>query len=371
MRDGEIILSDIPTKAYYDPEIFRKEAEQIFRRHWAFACLTTEVIKPGAYITANIGSDQIIVVRDNETVRAFHNVCPHRGAEIISGSGLVKKFTCPYHAWSYELDGSLLRAPGASRLGSNVELRQLKVETWGPFVFVCSDYDNVPPLANYFGELFEYFETKVDLDQIVSDGKMKEYRFEIEANWKVVVENSLECYHCSHAHSGLASSLDLRKFEQSANGWWNTQQVPQRIGGEQQGATLGTITQASAEESGFDTARFNFLFPNLYVSVWPGSEGFSTTEITPQGCHRTITRHRRFFQNETSQTEREESDAFIRQVINEDIVLCESVQRGLDRNVTNQRLMIRPEKSGADESCILHFHRLLKRELEISTLEHK
>ena len=79
------------------------------------------------------------------------------------------------------------------------------------------------------------------------------------------------------------------------------------------------------------------LFPNLYISVWPGSLGFSTTEITPKGHHRTETRHRRFFHSDVSDTEKKESHAFIKEVIDEDIALCESVQRGLDRGVTEQR----------------------------------
>ena len=111
-------------------------------------------------------------------------------------------------------------------------------------------------------------------------------------------------------------------------------------------------------------ARFNFLFPNLYVSVWPGSEGFSTTEVQPLGPHRTRTRFRRFFRGRVSDAEREESRAFSRAVIDEDIALCESVQRGLDRQVSEQRLVVGDEGEGADERCIAHFHALLRERLE-------
>ena len=176
----------------------------------------------------------------------------------------------------------------------NSSLQQLRIEIWGPFVFVCSDPD-IEPLSHYYGDLFDYFQRKIDLTEIAFFGNMEEIIFETEANWKVVVENSLECYHWAHAHPGLASSIDLRQFEQWAQGWWSAQQAPQKIIGKKRGAALGKATYESSKVSGMDSARFNFLFPNLYISVWPGSLGFSTTEITPKGHHRTETRHRRFF----------------------------------------------------------------------------
>ena len=95
MSGARIVLSGIPTKTYYDPAIFVEETEQIFRRHWGFACLTTEVTRPGAYLTANIGGDNVIVVRDENQLRAFHNVCLHRGAEIVSGVGTATEFSVP------------------------------------------------------------------------------------------------------------------------------------------------------------------------------------------------------------------------------------------------------------------------------------
>jgi phenylpropionate dioxygenase-like ring-hydroxylating dioxygenase large terminal subunit len=366
MRNEQIVLSKIPPSSYCDPKIFQRENEQVFRRHWGFACLTTELKRSGAYITSNVGGDNVIVVRDKKKLRAFHNVCPHRGSEIASGAGITKEFQCPYHAWTYGLDGQLIRVPGVNTLQEQISLQPLRTEIWGPFVFVCSNPD-IEPLSHFYGDLFDYFQNKVDLTEIASFGTMDEITFEIEANWKVVVENSLECYHCAYAHPGLASSIDLRQFEQWTRGWWSAQQAPQKVDGNKRGAALGQATYENARVSGLDSARFNFLFPNLYISIWPGSLGFSTTEITPKGHHRTETRHRRFFHNEVSETEQKESHAFIREVINEDIALCESVQRGLDQGVTDQRLMVKRSGSGPDETCILHFHELLLNKVGKST----
>ena len=115
MGNEQIVLSKIATKSYCDPQTFEKENAQVFRRHWGFACLAKEVKEPGAYVTSKIGSDSIIVVRDKEKLRAFHNVCPHRGSEITSGQGVTKELQCPYHAWTYGLDGQLIRIPGVKK----------------------------------------------------------------------------------------------------------------------------------------------------------------------------------------------------------------------------------------------------------------
>ena len=367
MNGAQIVASSIPTQMYCDPLAFTEETSQVFRRHWGLACLSTDIAQSGSYVTVSIGGDSIIVVRDGDQPRAFHNVCCHRGAEITAGVGTKKEFQCPYHAWVYGLDGRLIRVPGVKKWPAGLGLRPLRVETWGPFVFVCSDM-NVAPLADFFGGLFEFFESKVDLAEIVTTGSVKEFTFEIEANWKIVVENSLECYHCSFAHPGLASSIDLRRYKQWTEGWWSVQEAPQRVTGKKRGAALGRSTQAGANKSGMISAQFNYLFPNLYISVWPGSTGFSTTEIIPLGYHRTRGRHRRFFQKEASEDELGESHAFIREVIDEDIVLCESVQRGLDRDVVGQRLVVNRGSQGADETGIVHFHKLLRSKLEGSLL---
>ena len=363
MDSGRIVASGIPAETYRDPARFEQEQERVFRRHWGFACLDREVESHGAYTVATVGGDRVVVVRDGETLRAFHNVCQHRGAEVAAGTGTASAFRCPYHAWTYGLDGGLVKAPGVAGRPGAIRLRALRLESWGPFVFVCSD-PAVAPLRRHYGELFDDLDARVGLSGLADSGTTDEVCFETEANWKVIVENSLECYHCAFAHPGLAGSLDLRRYRQWTGTWWSTQQAPQRIAESTEDAALGEATRRGAEESGLRAARFNFLFPNLFVSVWPGSEGFSTTEILPLGFHRTRTRFRRFFNRRVPDAEREESLAFIRQVIGEDVALCESVQRGLDRGVSSLRLVVGRGSHGADERCIAHFHACLREALQ-------
>ena len=362
MRPGRITPSGIPTWTYCDPVAFAQEREHLFRRSWGFACLVREVDRPGAYTVASVGGDSVLVVHDGERRRAFHNVCRHRGAEVAAGSGVTSELRCPYHAWTYRLDGALDKAPGVREIPEGIRLRELRVETWGPFVFVCSDRQ-VEALHRYFEDIFKDIDSRVNLSSVAENGTTDEVSFEMEANWKVVVENSLECYHCRFAHPGLADSLELSRYRQWAGRWWSTQQVPQRNAEPVAQTALGEATRRGAGESGMRAARFNFLFPNLYVSVWPGSEGFSTTEVHPLGPQRTRTRFRRFFNGRVSDAERAESRAFSRAVIDEDIALCESVQRGLEQQLSEQRLVIGDGGEGPDESCIAHFHALLRERL--------
>ena len=195
MRSGRIANSGIPTWTYCDPDAFAREREHLFRRSWGFACLAREVGRPGAYTVTNVGGDSVLVVHDGTRRRAFHNVCRHRGAELAEGSGTANEIRCPYHAWTYRLDGTLAKVPGVREIPDGIRLRELRVETWGPLVFVCSDRQ-VAPLGQFFGEIFEDVGSRVDLSAVAENGTTDEVSFEMEANWKVVVENSLECYHC-------------------------------------------------------------------------------------------------------------------------------------------------------------------------------
>ena len=139
MHSGRITDSGIPVWTYCDPVAFVQERERLFRRSWGFACLAREVDRRGAYTVAKVGGDSVLVVHDGERRRAFHNVCRHRGAEVAAGTGVASELRCPYHAWTYRLDGTLDKVPGVRQIPEGIRLRELRLETWGPLVFVCSD----------------------------------------------------------------------------------------------------------------------------------------------------------------------------------------------------------------------------------------
>src|SRR5215210_548784 len=196
----------IPFDWYSDPAVLRLERDRIFRRSWQYAGRTEQVAEPGSFFTCDAGGVPIVVVRDRDgLLHAFVNVCRHRGSLVCEGEGRRETLQCPYHAWTYELDGSLRAAPRSERETGfekgELGLVPVSVEAWGPFVFVNPDAD-APPLAEILGELPELLAgAGLALDSLRF---LHRSRSEYEANWKICCENFLECYHCQVAHPGFS-----------------------------------------------------------------------------------------------------------------------------------------------------------------------
>lgn len=196
----------LPGPLYHSPEAFERDLDMILRREWLFACNVAEIREPGDYITMNVGPDPIIVVRDHkDEVRAFHNICRHRGARVcLAESGSAPRFTCPYHQWTYDLNGKLVHA-SHMREGfctKDFGLKPVHVELVEGMIYVCLSDD--PPDIEAFREAVSPYiaphapnRTKVAFrSRIVED-----------ANWKLVIENNRECYHCASNHPELTASL--------------------------------------------------------------------------------------------------------------------------------------------------------------------
>jgi Rieske 2Fe-2S family protein len=191
---------------YADPDIFQHDVERIYRRHWLLAGPTCRIPNAGDYFTYRIVNDEIIVVRDlSGEVRAFHNVCRHRGSLIcLEETGRSKRFVCPYHAWTYNLDGSLCSAQhmpdgfDTQALG----LHPVAVQVVEGLIFVCLADD--PP---------NFAQTAADLEAYLSPHGLEQTKIcvrtveTIQANWKVALENFWECYHCPPTHPEFCSVM--------------------------------------------------------------------------------------------------------------------------------------------------------------------
>jgi len=197
----------LPQALYNDPRMFRLDMEEIFEKEWIFAGMTCEIPTKGSYITVEVGSNSVIVMRDNTgAVRGFYNVCRHRGSRLCSkAQGKVAKLVCPYHQWTYELDGRLLYA--GTNMGdafdpSDYSLKPVHVKTGGGFILICLAEDP-PAVDDFLATLGKYLEP-YDMDnvKVAAESTLVE-----KANWKLVVENNRECYHCSAAHPELLNSL--------------------------------------------------------------------------------------------------------------------------------------------------------------------
>ncbi len=178
-----------PWSWYSDPALLAIERERIFRPAWHYACHADRLPEPGSYFACTTGGLPVVVTRGSgDDLRAFVNVCRHRGAELAAGEGRRETIQCPYHAWTYGLDGRLRTAPRADREPGfdpvGLELAPLRLERWGPFLLVCAEPD--APLPAPLAALRLPF----DPEGLVFRERVDST---LAANWKIAVENYLEC----------------------------------------------------------------------------------------------------------------------------------------------------------------------------------
>jgi phenylpropionate dioxygenase-like ring-hydroxylating dioxygenase large terminal subunit len=342
-------VETLPFSWYSDPAVYALEQERIFRRAWQYVGRTGLVAEPGSFAGVRAGEVPVLLVRDREGVlRAFLNVCRHRGSILIEGEGTRETIQCPYHAWTYGLDGSLRRAPRSEQEAdfdpAGLGLVPLAVDTWGPLVFVNPDPE-APPLAETLAELPELVASAgIDLDAL-------EHRLHVEyslaANWKIAAENFLECYHCQVAHPGFAKLLDVSAdaYRLEAGSLFSSQYGPLRENGSGPYDARGEIKRG----------QFHFLWPNLKLNIEPGPPNFSIGPLVPDGPERTVGFFDYFFAPGVSEEWLREFVAFDDQVGAEDRVLVERVHRGLRSGVLGAgRLM------GESERLIAHFDGLVR-----------
>jgi Rieske 2Fe-2S family protein len=206
----------LPASLFSDSLVFREERRRLFQRSWTCVGREDELPNPGDFRTYELAGSGVIVLRDAEGgLRAYHNVCRHRGTRILeaeSGTGLTV-LQCPYHAWTYDLDGALMGAPHmASAEDFHHEqfgLYPVRVETWRGFLFLNLNPEP-EPLTAYLGALTRRA-APYPLERL---RRAHRYVYEIAANWKLVVQNANECYHCPGVHPQLARLTPYRSGEE-------------------------------------------------------------------------------------------------------------------------------------------------------------
>ena len=342
----------LPYSWYGDPEILRREHEQIFRSAWQYAGHVGEAPEPGTFFVARAGRTPVVVTRTRDgELRAFLNVCRHRGFPVVEGAGKRETLQCPYHAWTYGLDGSLRTAPRAEELADfdkgELGLRPVAIDTWGPFVFVNPGPDP-EPLSDALGSMpAQVAELGLDVDDLVFYTR---WETELEANWKVVCENFLECYHCSVAHPQLAEMLDVsaEAYALSTDGRLSSQHGPTR-------ETASTRMHLDGE---LPRSQFHFLWPNLGVNIFPGRPNISIGPIVPVSPDRTYRFLDYFFGPDVGQPWIDELMAFDDQVGIEDRALVEGVHRGIASGALEHGYLM-----GHSEQLIGHFQALTREAL--------
>ncbi|MGW7002462.1 aromatic ring-hydroxylating oxygenase subunit alpha [Streptomyces sp. NPDC054933] len=212
----ESLISTLPGDHYTSPEIFAAEQERIFESMWFCAARSSDLATPGAYRTVTVGRESVLLTRTrDDAVRAFLNVCRHRGARLCTQeSGEVKRaFQCPYHAWTYSLEGKLVAAPNLTRMPdvdrTEYGLATVAIREWLGYVWVCLADDPPSFEEQVVGEVVARLGDAAAIERYGVDGLAVGRRivYDVRANWKLIVENFMECYHCATIHPELTEVL--------------------------------------------------------------------------------------------------------------------------------------------------------------------
>jgi phenylpropionate dioxygenase-like ring-hydroxylating dioxygenase large terminal subunit len=326
----------LPYSWYTDAEVFARERERLFEHSWLYAGHVGQLAEPGSYFTLRVGELPLVVVRDREgALRAFVNVCRHRGAEVVAGSGRCTTLQCHYHAWTYGLDGALRAAPRSEADPDfdrdGLGLRPAQADTWGPFIFVNAD-DGAAPLADTLGALPEIMRAGgIDVDGVSFHTRAP---YSLAANWKVAVENYLECYHCAVAHPGFTQLVDVspENYRLERHPTFASHYAPLRDG--------------SAE------GQFHLIWPTTKVNIMPGRANISVGRLVPVDANHTDGFLDYFFPPGVDPDWIAGYMEFDDQVGAEDRELVESVQRGMRSGAFEHGRLMLPS-----EELIGHFQR--------------
>ncbi len=348
----------IPANYYTDPAIYARETQAIFFKAWNYAAHVSQLVAAGDYVTVRIADQNIVVLRGQDGVlRAFYNVCSHRAHELLQGCGHTGIITCPYHAWTYHTDGRLRSAVGQKRVegfaAEEFALKQVRLEEYAGFVFVNLDTD-AAPLHTQAGNLAD--DIKGYCPDVPALKFAHRLTYEIKANWKNVVDNFLECYHCSVAHPAFVDLVDIKNYRTKTHGLYSSHISP---------PGRADNTAYHIPEGPASNFAAWWLWPNVTFNVFPGPANITVLHIQPTGPETTLEHFDFFFVDSTpSEAERQAIDYVDKVLQPEDIGLVESVQRGLhSHGYTQGRLMVDKDLSHNSEHGLHHFHALVLKSL--------
>jgi choline monooxygenase len=350
----------IPAPWYVDERVMELERRTVFAHSWQLVGRVDQLSEPGQYVTAEIAGEPMVIVRGNDNVlRGFFNVCRHHAAAVMTEpQGRSPQLRCPYHGWTYSLEGELKGTPdfaGVCNFDRAANgLVPVETAVWEQWVFVrleCSGaepLDGKDALENFLGaELVDQIR-RLDLGNL---HWLERRHYTFDCNWKVFVDNYLDGgYHVPHLHKGLDSVLDYSKYMIENGARFCLQWSPM--------VTEGAESQTGAVRKG-ERALYYWIYPNFMINWYDGA--MDTNLVLPRGVDKTEVIFDFYFPD-VSEAARERNRASIgvgQRIQDEDEAICKSVQRGLNsRAYKAGRLSVRRE---AGEHL---FHRLLYSDLK-------
>jgi choline monooxygenase len=329
---------------YCDPALLALERRAVFGRSWQLLAPADAVAAPGDHAVADIGATPVILVRGSDgTLRAFHNVCRHRGGPLALHDGRgARALHCKYHGWTYTLEGRLRSAPEMQTakdfdVGS-ICLPPATVAPWQTLVFGALS-DALPPLGEVLQGVTERargtFSRPLQFHRRVS--------YELACNWKVYVDNYLEGYHLPHIHPGLNKVLDYRSYRTELARWHSLQHAP---------------LEGADNFYGQGGAYYYFVYPNTMLNCLP--DRLQTNRVIPLAVDRCRVDFDYYYPgadaaDAAERRRREQDQAFSDQVQAEDAAICAAVQKGLASGSYDTGRLCPAREAG-----VKHFHDLLR-----------
>ncbi len=335
----------LPYSWYRDPATYQRELVRIFNHGWQYAGSTDRLVESGSYFASWIAQLPVVIVRDrDDELRAFANVCPHRGHAVAIGEGCRGTLQCPYHGWTFGLDGRLRKAPRTgedpSFVPADVGLRELALATWGPLIFLSQE-----PHAS-FAEASRGLQDAAARRGLALDRhpRRASREWELQCNWKVTLDNNTECYHCATIHRSFASDYYVDRDHYLIETF-------------EQAFTHESSMKRSDNTTGAPDFHLYYLWPNFMLSA-RRNEYFYTYHYRPIGPTRTLQVNDYFFPADWSDEQVQATIEQISVIMHEDWGAFESVQRGIDSGALDRGIVLPRE-----EALLCHFQKMHARAL--------
>ena len=354
-------LRAIHSDYYTSEEIFSEEREKLFMKSWQYACHISELSEPGDYVATDVLGQNVFVVHDHDgEIRGYYNICPHRGHKLVEGVGKKSVIVCPYHHWSFSLNGELrrmrTRETSAAPEREAVCLKPVRVDRLLDFVFFNLDADALPISKFWPGVEAHIRKTCPEADTyVLGKNATAIHPVDVAANWKVQIDNYLECQHCRHGHVSFSDMLDINNqyYNLSENVAYNF------IPGNKKADNLAYPLDLEHDKTDL---HFWFLFPNVGISQFAGPGNLSLFQwnpIHPGRAHRLSINLEPAEPTDPGMHERQEKRmVWGRDVLQpEDVSFLLSVQEGMSQQCFDQGWYIVDwENIEYSEAMMRHFH---------------
>tara|TARA_B100001142_G_scaffold167728_1_gene167558 strand:- start:14121 stop:15173 length:1053 start_codon:yes stop_codon:yes gene_type:complete len=337
----------LPSKWYFENSYMEREKTEIFLKEWQLVGSRTQIRNPGEILLAEVANNPVIVIcqKDN-TLKAFYNVCQHRGGPLAYENCSVSKLQCKYHGWVYELNGDLKNARGFNEAELNVEdfgLQPIHVTEWMGQVFV--NLSNSPQDLNQHIDEIKTLTSPIDFSDYVF--KFRE-SYQIRCNWKVYMDNFLEGFHIPFVHPELNKVIDYKSYKTEIYERFSLQWCPL----DSELSPYGK--SANSEEN---KAFYFTIYPNIILNIAPGR--LQTNIVEPKSSKTCVVHFDYHFDNPEEADIEQDAD-FSEMVQQEDILICENVQKGLESKGYDKGKF-----SPLNEKGVFHFQSLVKSSLNL------